>query len=168
MTFSAIESCRPSLRRLNHIMSIPFTLLVLLLLLSVYSPSFGVESRRYGFPAKTLHVKEAEDEKTLTLDPTDGDVSGSDDGRGVDDDAFPLPPTSSAFTGPDNGADEDPAEADPGSHRHRRSAREQPHVTTAKLNTTQHKVVVHWAGEGSRVIVALATSILLSRSVYDV
>ena len=104
------------------------------------------ESRRFGFPTKTLHVPDNKDDdgRTIVLEPENDVHSGAQ-----------TP-----------GAAENDAESDSRQERRRRrsvgSDTAPPKVTIADLNKTSHKVVVHWAGEGSEVIVALATTILPS------
>ena len=115
-------------------------LLSLLLITVVLVYIRPTASRRYGAPARTLHFKEVADDSMLELDA----------------DAVPT-------TGFVKDAVVDAEAAGSESRQRRAAGREPPKVTMAKLNTTQHKVVVHWAGEGSQVIVALAASILPSR-----
>ena len=126
-------------------------LLVLVVLCLSHAPRF--ECRRFGFPAKTLHVPEKshDDGRTIVLEPDhDKNHSGARQKNAA------------------AGNDEETAgkgESRQEGRRYRRSGGSDtapPKVTIAQLNTTSHKVVVHWAGEGSQVIVALATTILPS------
>ena len=103
-----------------------------------------VESRRFGFPAKTIHFPDIVDDRILELDEKEEKSS----------------------SGPHGEDKSSSSSSSPQILRSRRSAAghwQPPKVTLATLNTTQHKVVVHWAGEGSKVIIALATGILGSR-----